>query len=519
MKNEDFIKAHDRVKDFDWKFSYEAPPSRYEMPYKIPVKTNDPFRHLIRDYTKMERDKDDRQYGAMSDVMARAKMPAKASERWTEVLKMALPVTTYAEYAAMKCTGQLVDAVENAELRQGYLAQMMDEVRHTNQEAHLIRYLCKHARDSEGFDRGFRMRGLNLITRASRNALDGFFSGDPIEGALNLQVVAETCYTNPIFVTLTEVAAANGDEATPTTFLSVQSDEARHMANGYSTLAAVASMPDNLPRLQRDFDNAFWRQHSFLDPFIGAVYDYFQENRGGSYLEAWKEWVGQDWAGSYIERLQPFGLNLPRGWQEASQERVPWMHHTVIMVLAATWPLQFMRVDPLTPKDFEWFEKKYPGWYGHYGKFWEGYAMMTDPKNGQLAMSMFPVMPPICRVCQMPCVFPRVEISAARIREYGGRKHAFCSNGCEHLFACEPHRYARNYTWFEHYDGYDIAQYIEESGLIRSDGKTLVAQPSLRWDKMWTIDDIRAQKIGISDPLKDLPADGAPQLMSAWTLQ
>src|SRR5690606_30957101 len=107
--------------------------------------------------------------------------------------------------------------------------------------------------------------------------------------ALNLQVVAETAYTNPIFVTLTEIAAANGDQATPTTFLSVQSDEARHMANGYATLAAVASVPDNLPFLQRDFNTAFWRQHTFLDPFVGAVYDYFQESRGGSYLEAWSE--------------------------------------------------------------------------------------------------------------------------------------------------------------------------------------------------------------------------------------
>ena len=109
MKNADFIKAHDRAKDFDWKTSYCAPSARYQMPYRIPRKTSDPFRHLVRDYCSMERDKDDRQYGAMSDVMARAKMPAKASERWTEVLKIALPLTCYAEYAAMKCTGQLVE--------------------------------------------------------------------------------------------------------------------------------------------------------------------------------------------------------------------------------------------------------------------------------------------------------------------------------------------------------------------------------------------------------------------------
>ena len=168
MKSTDFIKAHDRVKEFDWQFSYEKPTERYPMPYRIPAKTSDPFRHLIRDYCSMERDKDDRQYGAMSDVMARAKMPAKASERWTEVLKVVLPVTCYGEYAAVKCTGQLVDAVDNAELRQGYLAQMIDEVRHVNQEAHLMRYLAKHASDPEGFERGIKMRSTNFITRLPR---------------------------------------------------------------------------------------------------------------------------------------------------------------------------------------------------------------------------------------------------------------------------------------------------------------------------------------------------------------
>jgi Methane/Phenol/Toluene Hydroxylase len=92
-------------------------------------------------------------------------------------------------------------------------------------------------------------------------------------------VVAETAYTNPIFVALTEIAASNGDQVTPSVFLSIQSDESRHMANGYSTLAAVVSNPDNLPTLQLDFDRAFWRQHAFIDPFVAAVWDYFQTNR------------------------------------------------------------------------------------------------------------------------------------------------------------------------------------------------------------------------------------------------
>ena len=52
----------------------------------------------------------------------------------------------------MKCTGQLIDTIENAELRQGYMAQMLDEVRHVNQET----YLDSLLRAPRGRPRGLR---------------------------------------------------------------------------------------------------------------------------------------------------------------------------------------------------------------------------------------------------------------------------------------------------------------------------------------------------------------------------
>ena len=39
--------------------------------------------------------------------------------------------------------------------------------------------------------------------------------GDPIEGALNLQVVAETAYTKPVFVAIFRVGAAKVDVVYP----------------------------------------------------------------------------------------------------------------------------------------------------------------------------------------------------------------------------------------------------------------------------------------------------------------
>ena len=72
------VEAHERVKDFEWTPSYATRRDRYPTKYRIPRRTKDPFRHLIRDYCSMEQEKDDRQYGAMEDVLARSDAPAHA---------------------------------------------------------------------------------------------------------------------------------------------------------------------------------------------------------------------------------------------------------------------------------------------------------------------------------------------------------------------------------------------------------------------------------------------------------
>jgi len=496
------IEAHERVKGFDWSPSYEAKRNRYPTKYKIPPKTKDPFRHLIRDYCSMEQEKDDRQYGALEDVLARSNAPAHVERRWLQMLKIAIPTVNFGEYAAMKCVAQLIDTVENAELRQGYMAQMLDEVRHVNQQMYLNRYFAKHVVDPDGFAGGKKLAATNLFGRASRSCFETFFMGDPIEGALNLQVVAETAYTNPVFVAMTEVAATNGDQATPSVFLSIQSDESRHMANGYSTLAAVVSEPENLPDLQADFNRAFWRQHAFIDPFMVAVYDYFQANRTSSYMEKWNDWIAGDWVESYISKLEPFGLQVPPSMAEA-QGRMHWIGHTAAMVGFAGWPLVYWRTPPLSESDFEWFENKYPGWYDNYGWFWEGFRDLTEPGSGN-PFDLFGEMPPLCRVCQMPTIFPRPDISTARIREHEGKRHAFCSGPCEFIFNEDPGRYTAYKTFWELFDGWGLDEYISKNGLLRADGKTLIGQPHIDDDpaKMWTIDDIKALNVEIKDPLK-----------------
>jgi hypothetical protein len=499
----DLIQAHERVKDFDWSPTYETRHERYPSKYRIPRKTKDPFRTLIRDYCSMEQDKDDRQYGALEDVLARSNMPAHAERRWLEVLKIAIPCINFAEVGAMKCTAQLVDTIENAELRQGYMAQMLDEVRHVNQQQYLTRWFAKHAPDPDGFAYGTRFRGTDLFGRAARSCFETFFMGDPIECALALQVVGETAYTNAFFVPLTEIAALQGDQASPSVFLSIQSDETRHIANGYSTLAAAVSEPDNHRFLQDDFDRAFWRVHTFADPFLSVTYDYFQTHRTSSYLEKWNEWVAQDWVGSYISKLEPFGLKVPSSYALA-QERMPWVGHTAAMVGWGGWPLFFYRFEELREPDFEWMENKYPGWYDQFGWFWEGFREMTEPGSGN-PFNLFPEMPPLCRVCQMPCVFPRLDDNSIRILEHEGRRHAFCSAPCELIFHQDPGRYLGYKTFWELWHGHGLDEYIVKCGLLRADGKTLIGQPHNSDDPkmMWTLEHIKALDHEIKDPLQN----------------
>jgi hypothetical protein len=168
----------------------------------------------------------------------------------------------------------------------------------------------------------------------------------------------------------------------------------------------------------------------------------------------------------------------------------------------------------MTEEDFAFFEDKYPGWEGYYGDFWKAYREMADPRKGHLALELFPAMPPICRVCQMPCVFPRPDANEVRLSiDTAGQRHAFCSEACQHIFRQAPERHC-GMTWWEVNDGVELSRYIEDGGLLRSDGRTLMGQPHVHTDErwLWTIDDIRRTGIVIQDPLKTLPAEAFTEI-------
>ena len=142
---------HEKAKSYDWPFTVGDQRPKFPSKFIIPPKGKDPFRTLIRDYMKMEAEKDDRVHGFL-DAAVRMRTADRADPRLMETLKLTLQALTYAEYAAVVTSGMLISSVQNQEMRLGYQAQMMDEMRHTQLEMALRNYYVKHWEDPAGYD-------------------------------------------------------------------------------------------------------------------------------------------------------------------------------------------------------------------------------------------------------------------------------------------------------------------------------------------------------------------------------
>ena len=249
--------VHQWLSEFGW--DVDSRRSKYPTKYKFNKNTKEQFKLIVGEYSRMEEEKDSRQFGSLLDSLARLSAGSRVEPRWAEVMKLVSNFLEVGEYGAMGTSAALWDAVESPEQRNGYLAQVEDEVRHVTQCGYLANYFATQYQDPAGFTDFRKFRFAHPFFGPDRNCvLDHALSGDPVQMSVNLQLVAEAAFTNPLIVAMCEVAAANGDEVTPTIFLSIESDELRHMANGYQTIVSVVDDPDNMQYLQTDIDNAFW---------------------------------------------------------------------------------------------------------------------------------------------------------------------------------------------------------------------------------------------------------------------
>ena len=61
--------VHAKAKSYDWPFTVGDQRPKFPTRYTIPPTGKDPFRMLIRDYVKMEAEKDDRTHGFLDGVL------------------------------------------------------------------------------------------------------------------------------------------------------------------------------------------------------------------------------------------------------------------------------------------------------------------------------------------------------------------------------------------------------------------------------------------------------------------
>ncbi len=292
-------------------------------------------------------------------------------------------------------------------------------------------------------------------------------------------------------------------------FHSVQSDESRHISNGYSILLMALADEDNRQLLERDLRYAWWNNHCVVDAAIGTFIEYGTKDRRkdrDSYAEMWRRWIYDDYYRSYLIPLEKYGLKIPHDLVEEAWNRIinKGYVHEVAQFFATGWPVNYWRIDPMTDVDFEWFEYKYPGWYNKYGKWWENYNRLRLPGQEQADR---------LRGCRLPVPASLLDLHGALPDPRGhgdreGRRHLedllhrdLCLDRHEGVPAEYEGRATPNMgrltghrEWETLHHNRDLADIIKDLGYVRDDGKTLIPQPHLDLDdpkKLWTLDDVR----------------------------
>lgn len=509
MSRQSVAKAHQKIQELSWEPEYREPVKHYGTDYTFQkAKKKDPLKQVLRSYFPMQEEKDHRVYGA-ADGAIRGNMFRQVQQRWMEWQKLFLSIIPMPEISAARAMPLLFSTVPNPELHNTQAIQMIDEVRHSTIQQNLKRLYMNNYIDPAGFNSSLRGYHNNYAGTIGRQFAEGFITGDAVTAAnIYLQIVAETAFTNTLFVAMPGEAAANGDYLLPTVFHSVQSDESRHISNGYATLLMALSDENNRELLERDLRYAWWNNHCVIDAAIGVFIEYGTKDRRKdreSYAEMWRRWIYDDYYRSYLMPLEKYGLTIPHDLVEESWNRIwnkGYVHETA-QFFATGWLANYWRIDPMTEEDFEWFEYKYPGWYDKYGKWWENYARLSVP-NGHNPIAFEDVdyyYPHRCWTCMVPCMI-REDMVYDKVDD---QWRTYCSEPCHWTdkVAFRPTYNGRETPnmgkltgmreWETLYHGWNWADIVKDSGFVRDDGYTMTAQPHLDLDpkKMWNLDHMR----------------------------
>ncbi|MEW6105545.1 MAG: hypothetical protein AB1563_04165, partial [Bacillota bacterium] len=167
-------KAYERVKNIDWEPTYISPEEKYVEPtrFHLPKKAVDPFKTFIREYFTMEREKESRHY-AILEAASRFQSAAP-DPRWMEGMKFALSNLSAIEYSAGRQMGRMARVVAPMELRQGYMMQVLDEMRHTQLEMNTLRHHMRTWSDPAGYDIALLAAGNSVGAGIFRSMCEDF---------------------------------------------------------------------------------------------------------------------------------------------------------------------------------------------------------------------------------------------------------------------------------------------------------------------------------------------------------
>src|SRR5919107_3164808 len=498
-----------RAADLGWTPSYVKEAMTFPTDYKITKAPRDPMKQVLRSYFLMEEEKDNRVYGAL-DAALRGDMFRNVEPQWVEWMKLFLAIIPFPEISAARAMAMLGQLAPGDELRTGFTMQMVDEFRHSTIQMNLKKWYMENYIDPAGFDITEAAFGKCYATSIGRQFGEAFVTGDAITAAnIYLTVVAETAFTNTLFVAMPDEAAANGDYLLPTVFHSVQSDESRHISNGYSILLMALADERNRELLARDLRYAWWNNHCVVDAAIGTFIEYGTKDRRkdrDSYAESWRRWIYDDYYRSYLMPLEKYGLTIPHDLIEEAWNQIinKGYVHEVAQFFATGWFANYWRIDAMDDTDFEWFEHKYPGWYDKYGKWWERYSELSK-KNGHKPIAFEAeanyLYPHRCWTCMVPCLIRGDTI----MDEVDGQVRTYCSETCHWTdkVAFRPEyegrptpsmgRLSGQREWETLHHGKDLAEIMQDLGYVRDDGHTLIPQPHLNLDpkEMWTLDECK----------------------------
>ena len=367
MSRQSLAKAHQKIQELSWEPQYHEPYMKYGTDYTFrKAAKKDPLKQVLRSYFPMQEEKDNRVYGA-SDGAIRGNMFRQVQERWLEWQKLFLSIIPLPEISAARSMPMLFQAVPNPELHNGQAIQMIDEVRHSTIQQNLKRLYMNNYIDPAGFNNTLRNFHSDYCGTIGRQFAEGFITGDAITAAsIYLTIVAETAFTNTLFVAMPAEAAANGDYLLPTVFHSVQSDESRHISNGYATLLMALSDEDNRQLLERDLRYAWWNNHRVVDAAIGTFIEYGTKDRRKdreSYAEMWRRWIYDDYYRAYLLPLEKYGLVIPHDLIEESWNQI-WNKgyvHEVAQFFATGWLANYWRIDGMTDDGLRVVRVQVPG--------------------------------------------------------------------------------------------------------------------------------------------------------------